>query len=115
MQFMLLIYRDEALPVDRSKEAMERWNALENEMRECSVYRAGAPLRGAETATSLRVRNHERLRVQATAVTTRERLCSFYLLDCEDLDEAVDWAGKIPFALDGTVEIRPVRQPDETG
>ena len=112
MLFMLLIYRDEALPVDRSKEAMERWNALESEMRSCGVYKAGGALRGAETATSVRVRNHQRLRVQATAVTTRERLCRFYLLDCEDLDEAIDWAAKIPYALDGTVEIRPVHTVD---
>jgi hypothetical protein len=41
---------------------------------------------------------------------TKEQLVGFYILDCADLDEAIDWAAKIPAARSGSVEIRPIRE-----
>jgi hypothetical protein len=46
---------------------------------------------------------------------TKEQLGGFYEIDCKDLDEAIEWATKIPGATNGSVEIRPVMVFDEAG
>ena len=70
---------------------------------------AGAEqLRGADTATSVRVRAGERLLTDGPFVETKEHLLGFYLLDVPDLDTAVEWATRMPAVRHGTVEVRPV-------
>ena len=41
-------------------------------------------------------------------IESKEQLGGYYLLECENLDQAVEWAAKIPGALDGTIEVRPI-------
>ena len=72
----------------------------------------GMALHDRGSATSLRVRDGERLITDGPFAETKEQLGGFYVLDCKDLDEALAWAAKIPTAKSGCVEIRPVIQYD---
>ena len=56
----------------------------------------------------MRVRDGEPLLTDGPFAETREQLAGFYLVECADLDDAVRWAGKIPTAAIGSVEVRPV-------
>jgi hypothetical protein len=73
-----------------------------------AVIRGGAALYPTTTATSVRVQDGDVVTSDGPFAETKEVLTGFYLLECSDLDEAVRWAGKIPAARAGTVEVRPV-------
>ena len=68
----------------------------------------GEALQLTTTATCVRVRDGETSVTDGPFAETKEALGGFYLLDCEDLEEATAWAAKIPGAKYGTVEIRPI-------
>jgi hypothetical protein len=59
-------------------------------------------------ATSVRVRDGNRLVTDGPFAETREQLGGYFLIEANDLDEAIAVAAKIPMALKGTVEVRPV-------
>lgn len=79
---------------------------------ERGVMRGGEPLQHTSTATSVRVRDGKVETMDGPFAETKERLGGFYLLDCKDLDEAIEMAALIPSAQFGTVEVRPVMQID---
>jgi hypothetical protein len=62
---------------------------------------------GGGELLAIAVRDGERLVGDGPLAATKEQLAGFYLLECQDLDEAIEWAAKIPGAQSGTVEIRP--------
>lgn len=112
MQYMLLIYSaDNAGPKPGSAEfdrMMEGYGAFTNEVREAGVMKEGAPLQGVDSATTVRVRNGKIDSVDGPFSETKEVLGGYYVLDCENLDDAVAFAAKIPSAEFGSIEIRPV-------
>jgi hypothetical protein len=116
MQYALTIYDDQTkwsdLPPDSPRETSEAYARLTEEMRSAGVFRAGEGLQPATTATTVRVPNGERLVTDGPFAETKEQLGGFYVLDCKDLDEAIEWASKIPTAKSGCVEVRPVIQYD---
>jgi hypothetical protein len=59
-------------------------------------------------ATTVRIREGRRLIADGPFAETHEQLGGYFLLDCKDLDEAIEWAAKMPGAQYGSVEIRPV-------
>ena len=67
-----------------------------------------ARLSEAHTATTVRLRDGQRLLSDGPFAEAKEVLAGFYLIDCKDLDEALDYAGRIPGARHGAVEVRPV-------
>ena len=69
---------------------------------------AGAALMSSNTATTVRVRNGKTLTTDGPFAETKEQLGGYYLLNCDDLDEAIEIAAKIPGARHGSIEIRPV-------
>ena len=69
---------------------------------------AGQPLQHSSTATSVRMRDGKMETIDGPFAETKERLGGFYILDCKDLDQAIELAAKIPTAQFGTVEVRPV-------
>ena len=89
--------------------------AVTQEMQEKGVLVAGEGLYPTPTATTVRVRDGERSVTDGPFAETKEQLGGFYVLDCKDLDEAIDWAAKIPGAQFGSIEIRPVMVFDEAG
>ena len=68
----------------------------------------GERLRLTSDATTVRVRNGETLTTDGPFAETKEQLAGYFLVDCKDLDEAIDVASRIPGAKDGSIEVRPI-------
>ena len=71
---------------------------------------AAEALQPVETATTVRVRNGRVSVTDGPFAETKEQLAGFYLIEARDLNEAIQVAGKIPPAREGSIEVRPVRQ-----
>jgi len=112
MQYMLLIYSTEEGEAPRSEEerdAMyEEYFALSRELRESGKLVGSHELQPSSTATTVRVRDNETLATDGPFAETKEVLGGYYLVEAESLDEAIEWAAKIPSAREGTIEVRPV-------
>jgi hypothetical protein len=119
MKYAFNIYVDESQRAAASEEdqaAMaQAYGAVTQEMHEKGVFAAGEGLYPTPTATTLRVRDGDRDVTDGPFAETKEQLAGFYVLDVKDLDEAIDWAAKIPGAQIGSIEIRPVMVFDEAG
>ncbi len=112
MLYMLLIYNCERPePTDPGfAEAMARVNAFADECRRRGVYVSGHPLQLEHAATTVSVREGRTLITDGPFVETHEHLGGVYLLDCRNLDEALELASICPFAAQGAVEVRPVAE-----
>lgn len=113
MQYMFLIYdaQDSGAPKPGTPEFEEHigaYFAFTAKTREDGVFVAGNPLQDVETATTVRVRDTKVATVDGPFAETKETLGGYYILDCKDLDEAIEYAAKIPTAVYGSIEIRPV-------
>src|SRR4051812_18602631 len=104
---MLLIYADPATgPVPGTPEFDQRrqaWMSYTQALIEAGHMVAGDALEPTATATSVRVRDGERLVTDGPFAETKEFLAGYYVLDVPDLDTAIDWAGRIPNVHEGTV------------
>ena len=76
---------------------------------------AGDALEPTETATTVRVQDDEVLTTDGPFAETKEQLGGYYLIEAGTLDEAIEWASKIPGARHGSVEVRPVMVFEEDG
>ena len=111
MRYAILIYGDEQTPTPVSNE-MGPWEAFGQEVAEKGLLQGGEALQPTSTATTVRVHDGKTLTTDGPFAETKEQLGGFYLLDCKDLDEAIEYAAKIPSAPWGSVEVRPVMQFD---
>ena len=111
MKYMLLIYSDPSAwsndPGEGEKIYAE-YGAFTQEILESGEMVAGDPLRGIETATSVRVREGKTVTTDGPYAETKEHLGGYYIVDVKDLDRAIELAGKIPDSRTGVVEVRPV-------
>jgi len=122
VRYVFLIYLDpDALPEPDSPELLEEWsryNTLTRETGEREQFETADALQPPDTATTVRVRNDETIVTDGPFAETKEQLAGFYVLHCEDMDEALEMASKIPGARHGGIEVRPVveyglaRDPD---
>ena len=107
MKYLCLVYLDEkkltAVP-DRECQACG------DSLREKGKLVAAEALQGIHTATTVRVRNGKVSVTDGPFAETKEQLAGFYLIDANDLNEAIQVASKIPPARVGSIEVRPVRQ-----
>jgi hypothetical protein len=112
MRYALLICTDEkavaALSPDDGQAALNEYLAFADEMGKRGVLQAGERLRPTTDATTVRVRDGEVLTADGPFAETKEQMGGFYLVDCKDLDEAIEVAAKIPGARIGTIEVRPI-------
>jgi hypothetical protein len=119
MQYVLTIYEDEAgyagMTPDQESALMAAYEAFGREAAEAGVMRAGEALQPVATATTVRVRDGERLLTDGPFAETREQLGGFYVVDVPDLDSAIAWAAKIPGASTGCVEVRPLMVFEDGG
>ena len=117
MQYLLTIYEDETFwsttPPAQLQEVMGGYQRFGEEAGERIL--GGNALHGTSTATTVRVRDDERLVTDGPFAETKEQLGGYYVLECKDLDEAIEWAAKIPGAKTGSIEIRPVMSFSEEG
>lgn len=109
MKYMLLIYSQESewTPEERSK-CMDESFAICRELAAQGKFLDASPLHSVTAATSVRVREGKRLVTDGPFAETSEQLGGYYLLDVDNLDEAIAIAGRLPPAKKGTVEIRPI-------
>jgi hypothetical protein len=114
VQYAFLIYCDESRePMPGSKEFDDYRNAYRaftDETKAKGIHRESAALQPVATATTVRLGDGKPVTIDGPFAETEERLQGLYLLECEDLDEALDYAAKIPTLNHGSVEIRPVLQ-----
>jgi hypothetical protein len=110
MQYMVLIYQNESNDDDVD------WTQLGKDYKEyaaavvqAGVMRGGHQLQPSAAATTVAVRDGERLVTDGPLAEVREQLGGFFVLECADLDEALEWAARCPGASHGTVEVRPVK------
>lgn len=110
MKYMLLLYDcerpepgDPAFP-----EALARVTAFADECRRRGVLVSGDPLQGEHTATTVSVREGRTLITDGPFPETHEHLGGYYVLDCVDLDEALELAALCPMAEVGSIEVRPL-------
>jgi hypothetical protein len=112
MKYMLLIYLDEQKPLSESErqECYAESTELAHDIHASGHYLAANPLQPTAMATSVRMREGKRLVTDGPFAETREQLGGYFLIDANNLDEAIGIAARIPMARKGTVEIRPVME-----
>ncbi|MCL4709408.1 YciI family protein [bacterium] len=109
MKYMLLIYYDEQTLSEAEREQCFGESAqLAHELDANGQYVAANPLHPTAAATSVRLRQGKRLVTDGPFAETREQLGGYFLIEAKNLDEAIGIAARIPMALKGTVEVRPV-------
>ena len=109
MRYMLLIYGEETvLDADEREACYVESAGLARDLAAGGSHVAASPLHSVSTATSVRVRDGKRLVTDGPFAETREQLGGYYIVETENLDEAIAIAARIPGAKWGTVEIRPI-------
>jgi hypothetical protein len=112
MRYVLLICVDESAvsALSPEEEAMmdAGYNAFGEEMGRRGVLLGGERLRPTTDATTVRVRGGDVVTSDGPFAETKEQIGGYYIVDCEDLDQAIDVASKIPGAEHGSIEVRPI-------
>lgn len=113
-QYLVLLYATEDEDAaDQRFAQMPVWLELTESLRAAGLLVANGALHRTEAATTVRVRNGETEMTDGPFAITKEVLAGFYVLDCEDLDEALRHAARFPTAQYGSVEVRPIAEPGD--
>jgi hypothetical protein len=100
---------------EEMQESLERWAAFDDEAVERGAMIACEPLESASVATTVRIREDgDRIVTDGPFAESKEQLGGFALLECENLDEALEWARKVPMRT-GSIEVRPVMDLSQFG
>lgn len=109
MRYMLLVYGAEnVLSADERDSCYVESASLARDLAQEGAFVDASPLRLIDTATSVRVRDGKRLVTDGPFAETHEQLGGYYIVDTENLDDAVAIAARIPGARWGTIEVRPI-------
>jgi hypothetical protein len=117
MKYLCLIYNEE-----RKLDALSKseWEAIvsealvyDQELRRRGYFIASQALQRVQTATTVRVRNGRLSTTEGPVASAKEQLAGFLLIDARDLNEAIQVASKMPEARLGSIEVRPIREPDQ--
>lgn len=103
MRYMLMVYVDESR--DAGPEQVVPWVA---EMDRRGIRQFGARLRPAADATIVQVSGGEVLMSDGPFAETKDQIGGFDVIECENLDEAIQVAARHPGAADGKIEVRPL-------
>ena len=117
MKFLALIYSQEgaweSLSDEERSAVYAEYGAFSREGREAGVVIGGDELGPTRNATTVRVRDGQTNVTDGPYAETKEALGGYFLLECASMDEALDWAARIPAAKDGAIEVRPVHVDEE--
>jgi len=113
MRYMLLVYSREQAPAypQSIEQVAQAHRKVMTEAKAKGILEGAEPLRPTSTATTVRPQNGKALVLDGPFAETKEQLAGYYILNCGDLDEAVEWAKKIPTGCkggEGCIEIRPL-------
>ena len=114
MRYMLLIYSNEAnegqaTQADRDN-MMKAYDGFTKEVQANGVFVSGEALHPTSAATTVRAHNGKAVSTDGPFAETKEQLGGYYVLNCKDLNEAIKYAGKIPGAKVGSIEVRPIME-----
>ena len=116
MRYALLIYASEqewaAQSEEQSQAVDQEYMAFTKDIIDRGLMKGGEALQPTSTATTVRVRNGETLTTDGPFAETKDQLGGFYLVDCKDLDEAIEVAARIPDVRRGSIEVRPIMEID---
>lgn len=111
MKYMMLVYlAEDAMNQTEREHCYQESAQLCQDLATKGQYVSAAPLHPVATATSVRVRGGKPVVTDGPFAETREQLGGFYIVDAQNLDEAIRIAARIPPAKVGTIEIRPVME-----
>lgn len=112
MRFVFFLYHDEVawanLPAEERNAEIQKYMAFYQEVNQRGIMEASAKLQPSQSATSVRIQGEQLEAGDGPYANTKEQLGGVYILDCEDLDEAIELAKTSPAARWGAVEIRPI-------
>ena len=112
MEYLLLVYSNEKTdPQPGTPDGDSFFNAymqFTEEVQKKGLMLGSNALQEVSMATTVRVRDGKTQTTDGPFAETKEQLGGYYLLDCKDLDQAIEYAAKIPSAKNGSIEIRPV-------
>ena len=113
-RYLALIYSREAdFPAPNTPQfqsLMGAYGAYTEEVQKAGVMKGGDALLPTSMASTVRVRDGKTLTTDGPFAETMEQLGGFYAFECKDLDEAIKWAAKIPDAVKGSIELRPIME-----
>jgi hypothetical protein len=113
MQYLLMIYDDEkvwaAMTEPQREQLMTDYRAYTESIVKSGQFRGGAQLQPSPTATLLREQKGKRATTDGPYAETREQLAGYYLVECDNLDQALTIAAGIPSVkVGGAIEVRPL-------
>jgi hypothetical protein len=112
MRYAMLICVDEnwvaGLDETEGSTMLAKYGQFMEEMNERGVLQGGERLRYTTDATTVRVRDGETLTTDGPFAESKEQIGGYFIVDCKDLDEAIEIAAKIPGAAYGSIEVRPI-------
>jgi hypothetical protein len=118
MRYLLLIYGDEsqnamqnASPAEQAAQ-LKKWEDYGKWLTEKGWMRGGDALLPTAQATTVRVRSGETLTTDGPFAETKEALGGYYQIECDNLDQAIDAASRIPSVGTGSIEVRPIMEFD---
>jgi hypothetical protein len=119
MKYLLTLWGDESrfaeMTPEQVRENMKGWDAFTTAAMEAGVHVGGEGLQPSSTATTVQIKEDgEPIVTDGPFAETKEQLGGYYLLDCRDLDDALDWARRMPLP-GGAVEVRPVMDYEAAG
>ncbi len=117
MKYMILIHGDESQEAQMTEaegmQLMTEYMKFGEELEKAGAYLGSERLRPVSTATTVRVREGKTLTTDGPFAETKEQLGGYYLIEAPSLDQALEWAAKVPSARTGSVEVRPIWPEDE--
>jgi hypothetical protein len=112
MKFMLIVHHDEEafqkIEKDKRQQMLADSVELTHQLHAAGQYLSASPLQPAATAVMVRVREGKPLVTDGPFIETREQIAGYFLVNAQDLNEAIRIATKVPGARIGTVEVRPL-------
>lgn len=112
MKYLMIIADDEKtqlVPGDEGHDAlMAEYQAFGEMVQKMGAMVDGARLQPTSNATTVRVRNGKVTTTDGPFAETKEQFGGYYVIDCKDLDQAIEIASKIPTAKNGSIEVRPL-------
>src|SRR6266404_8371480 len=116
MRYMFLIYSQETpqgLLPEEAEGLIKGHQAVMDEATQKGVLRGWDPLKPTSTATTVRIDHGKAMTTDGPFAETKEQLAGYYIIECADLDEAIEWGKKIPTGCKGAtgcIEIRPIHE-----
>jgi hypothetical protein len=114
MKYMLLLHNDESwwqtATEQEIQQGMQAYGEYSRALEKAGAYIDGAPLQASHATTTISTRDGETLTTDGPFAETKEQLGGYYLIECDTLDEALEWAKRCPSAQTGHVEVRPLME-----